>query len=81
MVFLVTCKNEEDTIKNERLGWSQYYPSILRGSWAANSIIGDGILTKFKAIHAFIVVLLICKTEEDQFKIESTRVVTTDLPL
>ena len=37
-------------------------------------------LTKFKLIQAFIVVLLICKNE-DQFNIESTCVVTTDLPL
>ena len=48
---------------------------------AANSIIGDGTLMKFKPIQAFIAVLVICKNEEDQFKIESTRVVTTDLPL
>ena len=33
---------------------------------------GDAILTKFKLIQAFIVVLLICKDEEDQFRIEST---------
>ena len=43
--------------------------------------MGDGILKKYKLIQAFIVFLLICKNEEDQFKIESTRVVTTDLPL
>ena len=48
---------------------------------AANSIIGDGILTKFKLIQAFIVVLLICKNEYDLFKIENTRVVTTFLLL
>ena len=36
---------------------------------------------KFKLIQAFIVVLHICKNEENQFKIESTRVVTTDLLL
>ena len=47
----------------------------------ANSIIGEGTLTKFKLIQAFIFALVICKNEEDQFKIESTRVVTTDLPL
>ena len=47
----------------------------------ANSIIGDGILTKFKLIQALIVVLLVCKNKEDSFKIESTRVVTTFLPL
>ena len=41
----------------------------------------DGILTKFKLIQALIVVLIVCKNKEDPFKIESTRVVTTFLPL
>ena len=41
----------------------------------------DGILTKFKLIQALIVVLIVCKNEDDPFKIESTRVVTTFLPL
>ena len=41
----------------------------------------DGILTKFKLIQALIVVLIVCKNEEDPFKIERTRVVTTFLPL
>ena len=36
---------------------------------------------KFKLIQALIVVLIVCKNEEDPFKIESTRVVTTFLPL
>ena len=31
----------------------------------------DGILTKFKLIQALIVVLIVCKNEEDPFKIES----------
>ena len=52
---------------------------MLKGS--AYSKIGDGILTKFKLIQALIVVLIVCKNEEDPFKIESTRVVTTFLPL
>ena len=39
--------------------------------------MGDGILTKFKLIHALIAVLIVYKNEEDPFKIESTRVVTT----
>ena len=47
----------------------------------ANSKIGDGILTKFKLIQAVIAVLIVGKNEEDPFKIESTRVVTTFLPL
>ena len=41
----------------------------------------EGILKEFKLIQALIVVLIVCKNEEDPFKIESTRVVTTDLPL
>ena len=41
----------------------------------------DGILTKFKLIQALIVVLIVCKNEEDPIKIERTRVVTTFLPL
>ena len=84
MVVLVTCKNEEDPIKIEDarvVTTMLHYPSILRCSRAANSLIDDGILTKFKLIQAFIVVLLICKNEYDLFKLESTRVVTTFLPL
>ena len=37
----------------------------------------DGILTKFKLIHALIVVLIVCKNEEDPIKNEGVRVVTT----
>ena len=48
---------------------------------AANSVVSDGILRKFKPIQAFMVVLVTCKNEEDPFKNESTRVVTTFLPL
>ena len=60
--------------KMKALEWSHnIIHQFLRCSRAANSIIGDGTLTKFKLIQAFIVVLLICKNEEDQFKIESTR--------
>ena len=36
---------------------------------------------KFKLIKALIVVLIVCKNEEDPYKIESTRKVTTFLPL
>ena len=84
MVVLVTCKNEDDPIKMKVLEWSQQCYIIhqfLRCSRAANSLIGDGILTKFKLIRAYIVVLLIYKNKYDLFKFESTRVVTTFLPL
>ena len=60
--------------------WSQHYLSVLRYSRGANCIIGHGILTKFKLNQALIVVL-VCKNEEDPFNVESTRVVTTLLPL
>ena len=39
--------------------------------------MGDGILTEFKLIQALMVVLFVCKNEEDPFKIDRTRVVTT----
>ena len=34
-----------------------------------------------KLIQSFMEVIFTCKNEEDQFKNEGTRVVTTDLPL
>ena len=80
MVVLVTCKNEEDPIKNEGARGHNIINQFLRCSRVVNSIIGDGILTEFKLIQAFIVVLLICKNEYDLLKNESTRVVTTILP-
>ena len=43
--------------------------------------MSDGILTKFKLTQALIIVLIICKNEEEPFKNERTRVVTTFLPL
>ena len=82
MVVLVTWKNEKDPIKMKALEWSQHFiHQFLRCSRTPNSIIGDGILTGFKLIQAFIVVLLICKNEYDLLKNESTRVVATILPL
>ena len=56
--------------KMKALEWSQHYPSILRCSSGANSIIGDGILMKFKLIQAFIVVLVTCTNDEDPSKNE-----------
>ena len=54
MVVLVTCKNEEDPIKNEGARKvTTLSIKFLRCSRAANSIIGDGILTEFKLIQAF----------------------------
>ena len=71
MGFLVACKNEEDPIKNEG---TRVVSTLLffRRSRADNSEVSNGILSKFKLIQAFIVVLIVCKNEEDPFKIEST---------
>ena len=56
--------------KMEALEWSQQSYIIhqfLRCARAADPLIGDGTLTKFKLNQAFIVVLVICKKEEDKF--------------
>ena len=57
----------------KELEWSQHYSLIFPSPRAANSEVSDGILPKFKLIQALIVVLIVCKNEEDPFKIESTR--------
>ena len=68
--------------KIKALEWSQdYFHEFFKCSRAANSVVSDGILTKFKLIQVFIVVLVTCKNEEDSSKIEGTTVVTTFLPL
>ena len=60
----------------KELEWSHEFPH-----YNSKIKICDGILTKFKLIQALIVVLIVCKNEEDPFKIESTRVVAIFLPL
>ena len=69
--------------KMKELEWSQHYSLIFKMPKGTHSKIKicDGILTKFKLIQALIVVLIVCKNEEDPFKIESTRVVAIFLPL
>ena len=73
-------------LKVKALEWSQHFShyksmGIFKRSGAANSVVGDGIITKFKLIQALIVVLVTCKNEEDSSKNEGTRVVTKFLPL
>ena len=81
MVVLVTCRNEEDPIKNEGARVVTIFFINFLDAQGDLIKICDGILMKFKLIQAFIVVLIVCKNEEDQFKIESTRVVAIFLPL
>ena len=52
-----------------------------RRSRAAYSVAGGWVWWKMKLIQSFMEVIFTCKNEEDQFKNEGTRVVTTDLPL
>ena len=80
MGLLVACKKKIQSKMNE-LEWSQHHSLIFKMLRGANSKMCDGILTKFKLIQALIVVLIVCKNEEDPFKIESTRMVTTFLPI
>ena len=42
---------------------------------------GGWVLLKIKLVQTFMGVLVTCKNEEDPFKNEGARVVTTDLPL
>ena len=79
---LVTCKYEEDPIKNEGARvLTILYDVFFRRSRAAYSEVSGGILPKFKLIKAFIVVLVTCKNEEDPIKNEGARVLTRFSPL
>ena len=53
------------------LGCSSILHSFFKRSEAAYSIVGDGIWQKFKLIHAFIVVLVTCKSDEDSSQTEA----------
>ena len=78
---LVTCKNEEDPIKNEgaitRFLPLYVYGNFSRCSRAANSAIHGRMWSNFKPIRDFMVVLVTCKNAEDPIKNEGTRVFTT----
>ena len=50
---------------------SQLYHNFLRCSWGVNSIIDDGILTEFKLIPAFIVVLLSARMKKIHLKLKA----------
>ena len=83
MVFLVTCKNEDDPTKNggTRVLTRLYVDFSDTRSWAANFAVNGEIRLKFKLIQAFMVILVTSKNKEDPIKNEGTRVLTTFLPL
>ena len=65
MDVLVTCKYEEDPIKNEGARVVIHYTTIFRRARADNSGVGVGIWPKFELIQAFMHVLVTCKNEDD----------------
>ena len=82
MDVLLTCKYEEDLIKNEGARvLTRLYEVFFRSSRATNSEVSSGIRPKFELIQAFIVVLVTCKNEEDPIKNGGARVLTRFSPL
>ena len=68
MDVLVSCKYEEDPIKNEGATvvttlYSNF--SDAQGQITLNSGVGVGIWPKFELIQAFMHVLITCKNEDD----------------
>ena len=77
MAVLITCRNEEDPIKNE----GKIFPIIsiwefFQTSRAANSAVPGRIGPKFELMRDIMVVLLTCMNEEDPIKNEGARVLT-----
>ena len=82
IVVLVTCKKEEDPIKNEGTRvLTSLHVFFFRCSRAANSKVSGQILPKFELIQACMVVLITCKNEEDPIKNEGAGVLTRFSPL
>ena len=82
MVVLVTCKYEEDLIKNEsarvltRFSPLKVYGNFFRCSRAANSPVLGQIWLKFELVRDIIDVLVTCKYEEDPIKNKGSRLLT-----
>ena len=63
------------------LEWSKHLELYFSHSRAANSKVGGQVWPKITLIKVLIVVPDTCKNNEDPFENESTRVLTTLLPL
>ena len=82
MDVIVTCKYEEDPIKNRGTRvFTTLYIDFFRHPSADNSGVGGGIWPKLELIQAFMHVLVTCKNEDDSYKNEGARVFTRFLPL
>ena len=82
MNVLITCKNEEDPIKNRgaRVFTTLYVNfSDAQGQITLESVVVSG--QKFELIQALMHVLTTRKNEDDRIKNEGTRVFTRLLPL
>ena len=66
MDVLVTCKYEEDPIKNEgaRVD-TTLYSNFSDAQGQITLVVGAGIWPKFEFIQAFMHVLVTCKNEDD----------------
>ena len=80
MVVIVTCKIEEDPIKNECASVDIKH-RFSRRSRDANSIVLCRIWPNFELICTLMIVLITCKNIEDPIKNEGARVLTTISPL
>ena len=79
---LVTCKYEEDRIKNR--GARVFTTLDVNFSDAQGQITLESVVViwpKFKLIQDFMHVLVTCKNEDDRIKNEGARVFTRFLPL
>ena len=83
VVYLLPARMKKIQSKMKKLEWSQHYSLIfltLKGSLLRSQWWNLAEIQTHQSLNK-IVVLIVCKNEEDPFKIESTRVVTIFLPL
>ena len=90
IVVLVTCKNEEDPIKNEGARVLTRFPhyksmgmfSDAQGSDAQGQLTLQSMVeSKFELVRDIMVVLVTCKYEKDSIKNEGASVLTRFSPL
>ena len=83
MIGLITCKNEEDPIKNEgasvltTFSPLYVYRDFSRRSGAANFAVLGPIWPNFEILRDIMVFLVTCKNKEGPIKNEGARVLTT----
>ena len=80
MVVLLTCKNKEDPIKNEgaRVFTTLYID--ISDPQEQITLVSVGIQSKFELIQASMHVLVTYNNEDDSYKNEGARVITTFFP-